>query len=438
MAKNSRQIKLYKGAWGLTTVLLLRFVVGGVFVFSGFVKAIDPWGSVYKFGEYLTAFGLSDFDGLLLMMAVAVATAEFMLGVFTVVGAYRRFAPVAMLLMMAAMLPLTLYLAVSDIVGNCGCFGDAVVMSNWAAFWKNVALTLGICYLVRYNKKVKNLYGFAVQWIVGFLSLAYALLIAFAGYYYQPLIDFRPYTVGSVLKQNAGDKDAESRDEGENYVFVYEKGGERRDFSIDSLPDASWTFVDRHIKPDVLAGNHSESDDLHIAILDKDFQPADSVILTEGEQLLFLFPDMKDVGVSYTYLINEMYDYAQSHGISVIGITSASEAELDEWNDLSMASYELYHADDSQIKMLARGNPAVVYLKDGKIEWKRTLQSMSMDVISADEDMDSLASDFDARKWLGGLTCTYIAAMLLLLIINRTHLLWKIRQKRRVKKENKA
>ena len=133
-----------------------------------------------------------------------------------------------------------------------------------------------------------------------------------------------------------------------------------------------------------------------------------------------------------------MYDYAQSHGISVIGITSASEAELDEWNDLSMASYELYHADDSQIKMLARGNPAVVYLKDGKIEWKRTLQSMSMDVISADEDMDSLASDFDARKWLGGLTFTYIAAMLLLLIINRTHLLWKIRQKRRVKKENKA
>ncbi len=436
MEKNEKsRIKLYGGSWGISAVVLLRFIIGGVFIFSGFTKAIDPWGSVYKFGEYLTSFGFSDFDGLLLFMAMAVSGVEFLLGVFTLLGAYRRFAPVTMLLMMAVMLPLTLYLALTDSVSDCGCFGDALVLSNWATFWKNVALTLGVCYLVKFNKRVKNIYGFAVQWIVGFMSSAYVLLIAFVGYYYQPLVDFRPFPVGSVLMQDATDDECE--DDGSDFVFVYEKDGVQRDFTIDSLPDESWTFVDRHLKAGAKT-KQTDDADLHISLLDKNFEPADSAIVTEGEQLLFLFPDMASVGVSCTYLINEIYDYAQSHGINVIGITSASEVELEEWNDLSMASYELYHADDSLIKMLARGNPSIVYLRDGKIEWKRTLQSVSMDLISSSNDMSSVAADFNARKWLSSLTSGYLAAMLLLLIINRTHLLWKIRGKRRAKKENKA
>ena len=98
------------------TVLLLRLVAGGVFAFSGFAKAIDPWGSVYKFGEYFAAFGFADFEWSLLFLAVSAATVEFMLGVFMILGIYRRFTPAMMLLAMVVMLPLTGYLAITDAV----------------------------------------------------------------------------------------------------------------------------------------------------------------------------------------------------------------------------------------------------------------------------------------------------------------------------------
>ena len=122
----------------------------------------------------------------------------------------------------------------------------------------------------------------------------------------------------------------------------------------------------------------------------------------------------------------------------MVGLTSASEEEIEEWNDLSMASYALFTVDDSVLKMIARGNPAVVYLKDGRVKWKRTLQSVSMELISSSREMADIAADFDARKWLYGLTSTYIMAMVLLLIVNRTHLLWKIRIKSNNKTKNKA
>ena len=92
--------RLYGRRWGPAVVAVLRLVVGGVFLFSGFTKGIDPWGSIYKFGEYASMFGLAGYDGLLPFMAFSVSAIEFALGVFLLVGIYRRFTPYAMLLMM--------------------------------------------------------------------------------------------------------------------------------------------------------------------------------------------------------------------------------------------------------------------------------------------------------------------------------------------------
>lgn len=427
-----KESRLYKGVWGVLAVELLRLAVGGIFLFSGFVKAIDPWGSVYKFGEYLSVFGFSEFDWILPFMSFTLSTAEFMLGVFMVLGIYRRFTPFAMLLAMTVMLPLTGYLAITDAVPDCGCFGDAIVLGNWTTFFKNLLLVPAILYLCAFNRRVKNIYGFAVQWLVAFFSLTYALVVAFVGYYYQPMFDFRPYPVGSHISQQPA---ADGASDAANYQFVYEKDGNRATFTIDSLPDDTWTFVDRKLRPGVRQSSASAEG---VAITQADGDPADGVIRDSGEQLLFIFSDMKAVGISYTYLINEIYDYAESHGIDVVGLTSAGEEEIEEWNDLSMASYTLYTVDDSVLKMIARGNPAVVYLKDGRVKWKRTLQSVSMELISSSREMADIAADFDARKWLYGLTSTYIMAMVLLLIVNRTHLLWKIRIKSNNKTKNKA
>ena len=407
------QSRLFKGTLGIVTVLLLRLVVGGVFAFSGFAKAIDPWGSVYKFGEYFTAFGLADLDWSLLFLAISAGTIEFALGVFMIFGIYRRFTPAMMLLAMLVMLPVTGYLAFTDAVPDCGCFGDALVLSNWSTFAKNVLLTPLILYLCAYNRFVKNVYGFAVQWMVAFLSMAYALVLAFIGFYMQPLIDFRPYPVGAPVVSLY-----EPSDEPE-FIFTYEKNGVKQSFTIDSLPDDTWTYIDRQ---QIHGTKRSDVPDA-IAITTLDGTPADSVLLHSGEQVLLLFPDLNNVGIAYTYLINEMYDYARSHGIDVVGLTSADAHAVAEWNDLSMASYALYSIDDSTLKMIARGNPAVVYLRDGHVVWKRTLQSISMEYITNERDMEGIGSDFNQGRWLKGLSLGYAVLMVLVLIVNRTHLL---------------
>ncbi|MGN1246815.1 MAG: BT_3928 family protein, partial [Muribaculaceae bacterium] len=407
------QSRLFNGSLGIATVLLLRLVVGGTFAFAGFAKAIDPWGSVYKFGEYLAAFGFAHLDWSLLFLAVSAGTIEFALGIFMIFGIYRRFTPITMLAAMLVMLPVTGYIAITDAVPDCGCFGDALVLGNRATFAKNLILTPLIIYLCTFNRYVKNVYGFAVQWIVALLSIAYAMILAFIGYYIQPLIDFRPYPIGAPIVSLY-----EPADEPQ-YEFTYEKNGTKRSFTIDSLPDDTWTYVDRREIHGTVRNNAPDA----IAISTLDGSPADSVLLRSGEQILLLFPDLNKVGIAYTYLINEMHDYARSHGIDVVGLTSADAKAVAEWNDLSMASYSLFSIDDSTLKMIARGNPAVVYLRDGHVVWKRTLQSISMEYITNERDMDGIGSDFNQSRWLKALSLIYALLMVLVLIVNRTHLL---------------
>ena len=417
----TRQSKLFDPKWGTATIFVLRLIVGAVFIFSGFTKAIDPWGSIYKFDEYLAAFGFHGYDGLLTFMSFSLSAVEFALGVFMLLGAYRRMTPILMSLMMIVMLPLTLYIAITDNVADCGCFGDAITLSNWGTFWKNVALATALAYLVMFNNRVKNIYGFAVQWIVAFLSFIYILLIAWDGYTYQPLIDFRPFPVGTIISHDATD----AGDESEEFLFVYEKDGSTREFTLDSLPDETWRFIERKPLPQSHTTNNAAEAGkaFHpITVFDTDHEVADGVILSEGEQLLLLFPSLSDVVIPFTYQINETYEFCHNHGIDVIGLTSNGKKEIDEWNDLSMAAYPIYVMDDSKLKMIARGNPAAVFLRNGEIVWKRAMQSIPIDRLATTDNFDDVIGSASSPLYsLYALTAVYLAAMTILLIVNRTH-----------------
>ena len=421
-------IKELNTRWSPLIVAFLRIVIGGVFIFSGFVKAVDPWGSIYKFADYFNVFGFPGLEPFLLFMAVSLAVFEFMFGIFLFLGCYRRATPVLLLIMMAVMLPLTLYLAISGKVGDCGCFGDAIVLTNWETFFKNIPITLGLIYLYFYNKSLKNIYGVAVQWIVGLFTFVYILVIAFIGYFYQPLIDFRPFKAGTKIAASSPESEIDVQ-----YIFIYQKDGVQKEFGLDSLPDETWDFVDR--KPVISYKPHADSG---ISIFNGDTDITDNVLKDEGELLMLLFPDMKDVDISYTYTINEIYDYAQAHGIGVIGLTSGSPQEINEWIDLSMASYKMYSIDDSQLKQIARGNPAIVYVKDGVIGWKRTMQSLSMEQFRQDNpDFMKLISDVDNSKLFMSLNIAYLISMIMLLIVNRTHKVVKLRPFGRKKNQDK-
>ena len=416
--------KITSGDWVLPVMVwLMRIVVGGVFVFSGFAKAIDPWGTFYKFNEYLLTLGWDNLLGLSLFAAFAVPIIETVLGLMVLVGAYRRGAPLLLLLLMLVMLPLTLWLAVTDAVPDCGCFGDALILSNWSTFGKNVALALGLIFLLIFNKRVKGLYGPAVQWIVAALTVAATLAICLYGYFTQPLIDFRPYKVGTQLTSTQSSVTGE-----QDFVFVYSKNGSEQEFTIDNLPDEDdgWEFVDRRpvpSKPDTVAADRPSR---QLAVMDSGDEVGDEVLASGQRQLLLLFPDIQDVNIAHTFAINELVEYARNQGAAVYGITSASMQQIEQWSDISMAEYPLLVADDSDIKMMARGNPAVVSINNGVVEWKRTLGSIDLDRLSNPEvNIGTLSDDFQPWSILRRLLLAFVMLMLALLIFNRSHLLLK-------------
>ena len=415
--------------WCRLLTVLMRLTVGGIFAFSGFSKGIDPWGTSYKITDYLTALGMVQWTGTALFIAVALAAIEFMLGIAIITGVYRRSSPWLALAFMLVMTPLTLWLAVTGAVPDCGCFGDALHLSNWATFGKNVLLLLGVVYLLAFNRSVPCIYGPAVQWMVMAVSFALMMVIAYYGYFKQPLIDYRPYPVGTRIVATATGNEDEGEDD---FTFIYRKDGIEHEFSIDSLPDEDegWEYVTRYHsrrprgKVIVQNGNNA------IAIMDEEGNDVTIDVLGDSRRtVMLLFPDLQQVGVVKSYALNELNDAAQVAEADVIGLTPASTDEIVLWQDNSMASYPIYNMDDSELKTIARGNPAVVYLEDGVIKWKRTLSSI--EEIEQPVELSEMGKDYDSDSILSRLMLAYVVAMLALLALNRTHLLFrKVRSKR--------
>ncbi|MBQ3364152.1 MAG: DoxX family membrane protein [Muribaculaceae bacterium] len=418
-------INAVKGeTWCRLLTTLMRLVVGGLFVFSGFTKAVDPWGTCYKITDYLNAMGMEQWGDTALFLAVALAALEFMVGMAIVVGAYRTSSLIIALLMMAVMTPVTLWLAITDAVPDCGCFGDALHLSNWATFFKNILLILGLIYLLMFNKSLKGVYGPAVHWIVMAVSFAMVMAVAYYGYFVQPLIDYRPYPVGTRLADmNVADTEDENGED--DFIFIYSRDGVEQEFTIDSLPDEEdgWEYVTRyharrpHGKVIIQNGASPNS----IAILDEEGNDVTLDVLTRNRHMvLLLFPDLPEVGALHSFALNELNDAALVADADVVALTPATAQEIEQWKDISMASYPIYNMDDSELKMIARGNPAVVYLEDGTIKWKRTLTSL--EDVEQPVELNRLSDDYDADGIMTRLMAAFLLALLAILILNRSHL----------------
>lgn len=409
---DKKEVISAKNTYISVLVALLRFLLGAVFIFSGFVKAIDPWGTVYKFNEYFTVLGLNDYIGLTSFIAMVVIISEFCLGIMTFTGIYRRLAPSCILLMMIVMLPLTMYLAVTDAVHDCGCFGDAVYLSNNATFIKNVFITVAAIVLLIFNKRLINYYGVAVQWLIVVASMIYVATVAFIGYYNQPMIDFMGFKVGTEILSDATAT-------GDNIRFVYSDGAQERTFAIDSLPDdnSGWEFVRR--EEELNSGSPDDKPILSITVDGEDI--TSEVIGEHANTMLVLFPQLDDVEISYTFAINELYQFAIDHNIGFVALTAGNDSIVNRWRDLSMASYDIYNVDDSILKQIARGNPAIVYIENGIIKWKSSMQSIPLDKF--EKFVGSLAELTNEYKidHLYKYTFIFICFLIILLIINRTH-----------------
>lgn len=377
---------------------LMRIVVGGTFIVSGFTKGIDPWGTYYKMQEYLTAMHipLSEWGNTVLTLSFFLFAAEFVIGMSLLTGCFRKASPILSALFMLVMLPLTLWIAIADPVADCGCFGEFLVISNWGTFLKNVLLSVAILWLLRFNRRAACLISPYLQWLGAVGMAAYILTVGLIGYRQQPMIDFRQYKAGSRLIAE------EDRPEYMPvYEFIYEKDGVEKSFGEeDELPDEAdgWKFVRREEKDFVRDEDAEQSDgvvagDFRIWNEDASEDVTESLSGVE-EQLILLSPDIKGMSMAESWKINRLYDIAMENGVQFFAIASGSAADIENWRDLSSGQYPIYTAEDTAIKELVRGNPALVSLKDGKIVWKSALSAIVMTDNPA--DTDTLSSDTTA------------------------------------------
>lgn len=402
-------------------VWTLRVLLGAVFVVSGFAKAVDLWGTIYKIEEYLSIWNWIQPRSLVVVGAIGIASAEFTMGLMLMLGCYRRFVVWCMLATMAVMLPLTLYIYIENPVADCGCFGDLIKLSNGATFLKNILITVGLVYLLRINVRVCGIYRAFVQWASTALALIYILVICLFGYNIQPLLEFRSFGLGATVLPDENDGEIEMENE---YLFRYEKDGQVREFSIENLPDSTWTFVDRVLVSGI------ESADTEFVIMDGDENVTSSVVDTDGEQLIIVVPQGSRADVSYTYLINELWRYMLERGGSLIEVAAIDSDHLDRWVDLSMAEYPVYSADGTMLKEFSRGDMSAVYLKGGKIVWKRTLGSIDVDLLQLRENEDVMQRfSFDGPQITLWLTGGLVAGLLLLLGISGSRTLFLIRKR---------
>lgn len=409
--------------WQYVLVWVLRIVVGGVFVSSGIAKAIDLWGTLYKFSEYFSVWGWVLPHSLYFMMAFLLAVAEFLLGTMLLLGCYKRTSVWLLTAIMAFMLPLSAWIYFSSPVADCGCFGDMWVISNGATFLKNIFIMAALVWLVFTNASVPGLFRPYIQWVVVLVCFVYVLTIGLFGYMVQPLIDFRSFPVGSSLL--SGDSAADVA-----FEFIYEKDGVQKAFNENDLPDSTWTFVDRRI----ISGAVDE-DKADFAIFEQGEDVTEDVIEAEGEQLLVVFPEFERADVAYTYLVNELQRAVESHGGTLIEVGAIPEESLDQWRDLSMVTYPIYIADATVLKSLSRGVMSAVYLNNGVVVWKRSLASIDSELFNtnrADPHVVLDKLDFNGPRLFWKVTCIVISILFFMWILDRG-LPWLVRRFKRHK-----
>lgn len=375
--EEKREKKKHSVVFALLT-WVCRIVTGGTFIFSGVSKAIDPWGTIYKMHDYISALPEGMFSWVLPLLTVGCFTlfsAEVLIGVSLITGCYRRIGAIGGLLMMLFMLPLTLWIALADPVADCGCFGDAWILSNWETFWKNVVLSLMCVWLVIFNKRARCLIIPTLQWLMFIGTIAFSVTIGFVGYSIQPMIDFRPYPVGEMLTDSSEASATESESE---LMAVWKNGDNTITIPADSIPEGEdWEFIERvEEASDKDSTQPADKKSKGLAIFDNNEDITEEIIEQEGEQVIVFINDLPAVSTGTFYKLNSLYAYCKKHDIVMIAVAAATPLQISDFYNHSLAEYPIYTAEDTAIKEVVRGNPAVTYLKDGKLLWKSSLQAI--------------------------------------------------------------
>lgn len=365
-----------RGTWKdrCTTIIVnvCRIAIAITFVLSGFVKAVDPLGTQYKIADYAEAMGLQAYapDLLTLLASIGISAVEFLLGICLLFAIHRRVASKLIVMLMTVMTALTLWLAMANPISDCGCFGDALKLTNWETLWKNVALLIAAIIVSRHPLRMFRFVSLTNQWIVMNFSTLFILTIAGYSLYKLPPFDFRPYHVGANIKEGM-QIPADAEQPQFETTFVMEKNGEVREFTIDNYPDSTWIFIDSKTVQ-ISEGYVPPITDFSITTADTGEDITDSVLNYKGYTFLLIAPHLENADDSNLDLINQIHDYAVEYGYRFYCLTASGKEGIDYWTNITGAEYQYYHTDEITLKTIVRSNPGLVLLKDATVISKRS------------------------------------------------------------------
>lgn len=357
---------------------IARTLLALTFLFSGFVKAVDPLGTVYKIQDYLH----EGFGGIFQWAipaagaaAVCLIALEWLLGIAMLLNVRTQWTSWITLLFYCIMTPLTLYIAIANPVSDCGCFGDALVITNWQTFWKNIILLLLSICLVICRKAIPELFSWWMEIIIALAALGSVAGIMGYSYTHLPQIDFRPYKVGNHIPTLMEIPDDAEVDQYE-ITLIYAKDGKEQTFTLENYPkgDPEWTFVDQKsvlIKKGYVPPIH----DFEIETLEGDYITQDILESEEPVALVVMYDLTKTDTTQLEKLMHMIHEYPRVYFLTASGeeeiFAFAEELGWDEETTYSTFCF----TDPITLKTIVRANPGVIVVQNGTIIDKYNLKN---------------------------------------------------------------
>ena len=337
------------------------------FILSGYVKAIDPLGTQYKLNDYAAAMHLSEYipDWLTLTGAIALAMTEFALGIFMLFAIRRHLVSRLMTAMMVMMTLITVWIFIANPVKDCGCFGDAIKLTNGETLLKNIVLLAAAIVTAMRPLDMARLISKSNQWIVTNYTLVYIVCTSLYCLYALPTFDFRPYHIGADIKKGMEIPEGAEQPEFET-TFILKKNGQTREFTLDNYPDSTWEFVDSKTVQ-TRQGYEPPIHDFSLTDTKTGDDITDNVLSHKGYTFLLISRSLAYADDSNFGDIDQIYEYASEHNIPFYCVTASTDSDINRWRDLTGAEYPFCTADETTLKTIIRSNPGLLLLKDATI-----------------------------------------------------------------------
>ncbi|NBC83998.1 MAG: DoxX family membrane protein [Bacteroidetes bacterium] len=347
-------------------LLCCRIVVGLVFVFSGFVKGIDPLGTTYKLTDYFNAFNMGFLEPFSLAFSILLNMSEFLLGIGMLLGVFQRFFISMASVYMLIFTPLTFVLAIYNPVTDCGCFGDAIEMTNWQTFFKNLVIVAILIPVFLNRNNIVSSLSAKKQWLITAVAVTGFLFISVQTYHHLPYIDFRPYKEGTYIPDGMTIPEGMPTDSFA-YSLVYKRGDELKEIALDEVTtlDSTWQWIETKSKL-IRRGYHPPIHDFSFTSKHGE-NITDSILYDTSYVFLAISHKLNKANTKGLENLKSNYNFSRNNNYKFYLGTASTNEEIDFYTSEYQLPFNFYTADNIMLKTVVRANPGLVLIKNGTI-----------------------------------------------------------------------